>query len=59
MQQRKLYHDAFAKHAVTQYREIQEQEANVLLKSMMDKPKDYDRHVQRYVCQVLDDRSTF
>ena len=50
MQQRKLYHDAFAKHAVTQYREIQEQEANVLLKSMMDKPKDYDRHVQRYAC---------
>jgi cytochrome P450 len=52
--QRKLLHDAFEKKALSQYSAIQERETNVLLKGLTNSPRDYEKHVQRYVSSFID-----
>ncbi|KAI0092995.1 cytochrome P450 [Irpex rosettiformis] len=47
-QQRKMYHDTLGKNVVSEYRTIQEREANTLLQGLLDKPKDFDRHALRF-----------
>ena len=43
-----MYNEAFGKHAVTEYRAVQEREANTLLKGLLDDPDDFDRLVSKY-----------
>ena len=47
-QQRKMYNEAFGKNAVAEYRAVQEREANILLKGLLDDPNDFDRLASRY-----------
>ncbi|KAI0093006.1 cytochrome P450 [Irpex rosettiformis] len=46
--QRKFYHDGFGKNVVSQYWEIQQREANVLLKGLLEEPESYDRYARRF-----------
>ena len=48
-QQRKLYQDAFGKNVVSEYRSIQEHESTILLRGLLDDPRNFDNHLQRYV----------
>ena len=44
-----MYGEAFGEHAVTEYRAVQEREANNLLKGLLDDPDDFDRLISKYV----------
>jgi cytochrome P450 len=52
-QQRKLFQDAFGKNVLSQYSFIQERETNILLKGLVNSPRDYERHVQRYIFSLF------
>ncbi|KAI0092996.1 cytochrome P450 [Irpex rosettiformis] len=54
-QQRKMFHDAFGKNVVSEYRAVQEKEANILLKGLLDNPNDFDRHASRFAGGVVSD----
>ena len=43
-----MYGEALGKHAVTEYRAVQEREANNLLRGLLDDPDDFDRLVSKY-----------
>ena len=47
--QRRLFNDAFGKHAVDTHQAIQEKEARILLKGLLVRPDDFDRHASRFV----------
>lgn len=42
-----MYNDALGKNIVSEYRAVQEREANVLLKGLLDEPGKFDRHAAR------------
>ncbi|KAI0092998.1 cytochrome P450 [Irpex rosettiformis] len=51
--QRKLYQDAFGKNVVSEYRSIQEREANTLLKGLLDEPANFDSLSKRFAGGVV------
>ncbi|KAI0768404.1 cytochrome P450 [Irpex lacteus] len=53
--QRKLYHQSFGKHVVSEYWPVQEREANILLKGLQDHPKKFDKQVERFSGGVVSD----
>ncbi|KAI0748969.1 cytochrome P450 [Irpex lacteus] len=53
--QRKMYNDALGKNIVSEYRAVQEREANVLLKGLLDEPGKFDRHAARFAGGVVTD----
>lgn len=57
--QRKLYHQSFGKHVVSEYWPVQEREANILLKGLQDHPKKFDKQVERCVNRCLFELTTF
>ena len=48
--QRKLYHQSFGKHVVAEYWPVQEREANILLRGLLDRPESFDKQVERCCC---------
>ncbi|KAI0092994.1 cytochrome P450 [Irpex rosettiformis] len=53
--QHKLFSDAFGKGVVHVYRGVQEREANILLKGLLDDPNDFDRHAIRFAGGIVTD----
>ncbi|KAI0768403.1 cytochrome P450 [Irpex lacteus] len=55
--QRKIHQDALGKNVVHEHRGIQEREANALLRGLLVRPNEYDRHAQRFAGGVITDIS--
>ncbi|KAI0768402.1 cytochrome P450 [Irpex lacteus] len=51
--QRRLLNDALDKNVVSQYETVQEEEARILLKGLLDEPSNFERLVARYTIGIV------